>query len=74
MLAELRDADPEGGELPRDVERVGHIRVATDPAVHHFIDLEHARYLGAFIEGREPLVHWKLDGDGATAMDCSVER
>jgi hypothetical protein len=51
---------------------IGHVRVATSPAVDHFIDLAHATYTGGYVEGGAPLVHWTLDEEGATGDGCSI--
>jgi hypothetical protein len=45
---------------------IGHVRVATSPAVDHFIDLSSAKYMGGYVEGGAPLVRWTLDEEGAT--------
>ena len=53
-------------------DKIGHVRVASEPVVHHFIDLENGRYLRGVVELGRPLTAWTLDTEGASSGECQV--
>ena len=51
---------------------IGHVRIASQPAIHHFVDLASGTYLRGFVEGPHRLAHWTIEPEGASADGCTV--
>ncbi|HET9992726.1 MAG TPA: hypothetical protein VFQ65_29530 [Kofleriaceae bacterium] len=51
---------------------VGHIRIATQPAIHHFVDLARGVYLRGVVEGPRQLAHWTIEADGPIGDGCTI--
>ena len=51
---------------------IGHVRIATQPAIHHFFDLARGVYLRGVVEGRHQLAHWTIAADGPIGDGCTI--
>jgi hypothetical protein len=51
---------------------IGHVRIATQPAIHHFVDLARGVYLRGVVEGPRQLAHWTIEADGPIGDGCII--
>jgi hypothetical protein len=63
---------PERSSLEILGGKIGHLRIASDPPIDHFIDLELAEYLEGIVERGAPLTAWLADDEHVHSGECGL--